>query len=40
MAKPLIYSEHLAEQAGEAALLVNPDNAENLAMAIYACKDE
>jgi glycosyltransferase involved in cell wall biosynthesis len=38
--KPLIYSEHLAEQAGDAALLVNPDDAQELAMAMHACLDE
>jgi len=25
--KPLIYSTHLAEQAGDAALLIDPNNA-------------
>ena len=34
LGKPLIYSAHLSEQAGNAALLVNPDSAEDLADAM------
>lgn len=34
---PLIYSAHLSEQAANAALLVNPDNATELANAMLAC---
>ena len=34
LGKPLIYSDHLSEQAGNAALLVNPDSAEDLANAM------
>jgi glycosyltransferase involved in cell wall biosynthesis len=34
---PLIYSSHLAEQAGEAALLVNPDSKDELADAMMQC---
>lgn len=34
--KPLIYSEHLREQSGDAALLVDPDSAESLAEGIVA----
>jgi glycosyltransferase involved in cell wall biosynthesis len=37
--KPLIYSATLAEQAGDAALLVDPDNANELAMAMKSCND-
>ena len=36
---PLIYSSHLAEQAGDAALLIDPDSANELAEAMVACKD-
>jgi glycosyltransferase involved in cell wall biosynthesis len=39
LGKPLIYSAHLAEQAGDAALLVDPDNAGELATAMRRCKD-
>ncbi len=34
LGKPLIYSAHLSEHAGNAALLVNPDSAEDLANAM------
>lgn len=34
LGKPLIYSAHLAEQAGDAALLADPDDAEDLAARI------
>lgn len=34
---PLIYSAHLGEQAGNAALLVDPDNATELANAMLSC---
>ena len=34
---PLIYSVHLAEQAGNAAILVDPDNAIELANAMLLC---
>jgi len=34
--KPLIYSKHLREQSGDAALLVDPDSAESLAEGIAA----
>lgn len=37
--KPLIYSAHLADQAGDAALLVNPDSANELAKAMEKCED-
>jgi glycosyltransferase involved in cell wall biosynthesis len=37
--KPLIYSEHLIEQAGDAALLINPDNANEIAEAMITCFD-
>jgi glycosyltransferase involved in cell wall biosynthesis len=36
---PLIYSSHLAEQAGDAALLVDPDSADELAEAMIKCSD-
>ncbi|MEI7682419.1 MAG: glycosyltransferase family 1 protein, partial [Betaproteobacteria bacterium] len=36
---PLIYSSHLVEQAGNAALLVDPDSAEELATAMRQCSD-
>ena len=35
--KPLIYSAHLSEQADDAALLINPDNADELAEAMMKC---
>lgn len=35
--KPLIYSAHLKEQVGEAAICVNPDDAGELAEAMRAC---
>jgi glycosyltransferase involved in cell wall biosynthesis len=38
--KPLIYSKHLVGQAGDAALLIDPDNADELAMAMNSCKDD
>ena len=34
---PLIYSSHLVEQTGNAALLVDPDNANELADAMLLC---
>jgi glycosyltransferase involved in cell wall biosynthesis len=37
--RPLIYSRQLAEHAGEAALLIDPDNAEELAGAMERCLD-
>lgn len=37
--KPLIYSVHLAEQAGDAALFIDPDNANDLAEAMKKCYD-
>lgn len=37
--KPLIYSAHLAEHAGDAALLVDPGNADELAAAMMKCHD-
>ncbi len=35
--KPLIYSSHLSEQVGDAALLIDPDNAIDLANAMREC---
>ena len=35
--KPLIYSSHLGEQAGDAALTVDPDDPDALAQAMLAC---
>jgi len=35
---PLIYSAHLAEQAGNAALLVDPDSTIQLAEAMFRCR--
>lgn len=40
LGKPLIYSSHLAEQAGNAAILVNPDSAEELADAMNKMLDQ
>ncbi len=37
--KPLVYSAHLAGQAGDAALLIDPDNANELATAMKRCND-
>jgi glycosyltransferase involved in cell wall biosynthesis len=37
--RPLVYSRHLAVNAGEAALLVDPDSAEELAAAMAQCAD-
>jgi glycosyltransferase involved in cell wall biosynthesis len=37
--KPLIYSSHFKEQAGDAALCVNPDDADELAEAMRTCTD-
>jgi len=37
MGKPLIYSARFAQQAGDAALLVDPDDAGELADAMQAC---
>lgn len=39
MGKPLIYSTHCAEQAGDAALCVDPDDAEDLARALQRSTD-
>lgn len=38
--RPLIYSANLKEQAGDAAIYVNPDNASELASAMKACEEE
>ena len=38
--KPLIYSSQFREQAGEAALCVDPDDADALARAMQACSDD
>lgn len=38
--RPLIYSSHFAAQAGNAALCVDPDDAEALAAAMRACADQ
>lgn len=37
--KPLIYSSHLKEHSGEAAISVNPDNANDLASAMKNCAE-
>lgn len=37
--KPLIYSNSFAEQVGDAAILVDPDNANELAAALVTCTD-
>jgi glycosyltransferase involved in cell wall biosynthesis len=37
--KPLIYSSHLSEQAGDAALLVDPDSADQLSDAMCQVRD-
>ena len=37
--KPLIYSSEFAEQAGDAAIRVNPDDASELADAMEACRN-
>jgi glycosyltransferase involved in cell wall biosynthesis len=37
--KPLIYSSHLKEQVGDAAICVNPDDEKELANAMRACTD-
>ena len=37
MGIPLIYSDQLAEQAGNAALLIDPDNATELAESMLLC---
>jgi glycosyltransferase involved in cell wall biosynthesis len=39
LGKPVIYSRHLASQAGGAAILVDPDSADELAAAIRAILD-
>lgn len=39
LGRPLIYSSLFAEQVGEAAILVDPDDAEALAAAMRACLD-
>ena len=38
--KPLIYSSHLREQAGDAAILIDPDDANGLAEALKAIMDD
>lgn len=38
--KPLIYTSHLINDVGEAALCVNPDLPEELAEAMMTCEDE
>lgn len=38
--RPLVYSRHLAEQAGDAALLVDPDDATSLALAMQQLLDD
>lgn len=38
--KPLLYSSHLAEQTGDAALLFNPDSEEELANTLLFCRDK
>lgn len=38
--RPLIYSAELNEQAGDAAIYVDPDNASDLASAMKACEEE
>jgi hypothetical protein len=40
LGKPLIYSIQFAEQANGAALLINPDDALELALAFETCADE
>lgn len=41
LGRPLIYSEHLGEQCGEAAILINPDESNCLADAMSAiCEQE
>lgn len=37
---PLLYSSHLSEQTGDAALLFNPDSAEDLANTLLLCTDK
>lgn len=38
--RPLIYSSHLHEQAGDAAILIDPDDANDLAKALKASMDD
>ncbi len=40
LGRPVIYSSHLQEQAGDAALLADPDSAEELADCMLACLDD
>ena len=40
LGRPLVYSARCREQAGDAALLVDPDDARALADALIACNDE
>lgn len=40
LGKPLIYTSYFYEQAGDAAVYVNPDDATELAAAISSCMDE
>jgi glycosyltransferase involved in cell wall biosynthesis len=37
--KPLIYSKHFVEQVGDAAILIDPDSADELATALVVCSD-
>ena len=38
--KPLIYSLHFHEQSGDAAILIDPDNSNDLAKAMKAIMDD
>ena len=38
--RPLIYSSHLREQAGDAAILIDPDDVDELAAALKASMDD
>ena len=40
LGKPLIYSDHLKAQAGNAAIMINPDSAEELADAMKKIFDD
>jgi glycosyltransferase involved in cell wall biosynthesis len=40
LGRPLIYSSHLHEQAGDAAILIDPDDANDLAAALKATLDD
>ena len=37
--RPLIYSSHLIDDVGDAALCINPDSSEELANAMMSCED-